>query len=99
MRVSPDQSYNVTMRKFLDDLDLAHLPFAYSPTAVLALPGKLDTVAARLVYHAVHAMAEKFALCQRKYLRLVVIHMRRATARPIQPYAVDVFAGWLIRGL
>jgi hypothetical protein len=73
----------MTMGKFLDDFNLASLSFTYLATAVFALQSELDAIAASLVHPAMHAMTEEFTLCERGYVGLVVINVRRAAARPV----------------
>jgi hypothetical protein len=73
----------MTMREFLDDLNLPSFSFAYFATIVFALPSELDAIAARLVHSAMHAMPDKFALCKRKHIGLVVVNVRSPMARPI----------------
>jgi hypothetical protein len=73
----------MTMRKFLDDLNLPSFFFAYFATTVFALPSELDAIAARLVHSAMYAIPEEFALCERKHIGLVVINVRSTAARPV----------------
>lgn len=71
------------MRKLLDNFNLASFSLTYFAAAVFALQSEPDAITTSLVNSAMHAMAEEFALRERKYLRFVVINVRRAAARPV----------------
>jgi hypothetical protein len=73
----------MAMRKLLDDFNLAPFSLTYFAAAVFALESEPDAITTSLVNSTMHAMAEKSALCERKYLRFVVINVRRASARPV----------------
>ena len=83
MCIGSHQPNDMTMRKFLDDLDLPSFSFVYFATTVFALPSELDAIAARLIHSAMHAMPEESALCERKYIGLVVVNVRSTVARPV----------------